>query len=87
MDFGDALSRLKNGCKMTRKGWNGAGQYIELQTPDEHSRMGLPYLFISTVDGKLVPWVASSESGATSIFLKYSRVFSDKYHSFALFAP
>ena len=52
MDFGDALSRLKNGCKMTRKGWNGAGQYIELQTPDEHSKMGLPYLFISTVDGK-----------------------------------
>ena len=25
----------------------------------ENSKMGLPYIFISTVGGKLVPWIAS----------------------------
>ena len=59
MDFGEALSRLKAGRSMCRAGWNGKGQFIALQTPDENSKMGLPYLYISTVEGKLVPWLAS----------------------------
>jgi hypothetical protein len=33
--------------------------WIALQVPDVHSKMGLPYLYMSTVDGVLVPWVAS----------------------------
>lgn len=28
MDFGEALRAMKNGAKVTRKGWNGAGQYV-----------------------------------------------------------
>jgi hypothetical protein len=32
---------------------------VALQTPDEHSKMGLPYLYMSTVDDRLVPWLAS----------------------------
>ncbi len=59
VNFGDAIELLKNGNKVTRAGWNGKGQYLELQTPDENSKMGLPYIYISTVDGKLVPWIAS----------------------------
>lgn len=59
MDFSEALSRIKSGRSMCRSGWNGRGQFIAMQTPDEHSKMGLPYLYISTVDGKLVPWLAS----------------------------
>lgn len=59
MDFGQALTALKTGSKATREGWNGKGMYIELQVPDEHSKMRRPYLFMSPVDGALVPWVAS----------------------------
>lgn len=59
MNFGQALIALKAGHKVSRVGWNGKGQWIALQKPDAHSKMGLPYLYISTVDGKLVPWLAS----------------------------
>lgn len=59
MDFGEALSAVKNGERVYRDGWNGRGMYVELQVPDEHSKMKRPYLFMSPVDGDLVPWVAS----------------------------
>jgi len=59
IEFGSAIELLKQGEKVTRKGWNGAGQYLQLQVPDEHSNMCLPYIYIVTVDGEFVPWVAS----------------------------
>lgn len=58
-NIGYAIRQLKQGRKLTREGWNGANQWIELQTPDENSKMKKPYLFISPVDGELVPWLAS----------------------------
>ena len=58
-NFSDALNALKLGHRLTRLGWNGKGQFLEMQVPDENSKMGLPYIYISTVDGKLVPWLAS----------------------------
>ena len=30
MDFGDAIKALKEGKKLSRSGWNGKEQYIEL---------------------------------------------------------
>lgn len=54
-----ALRYLREGEKVARRGWNGRGQYIEMQSPDLRSKMTMPYLFIRTVDGSLVPWVAS----------------------------
>lgn len=59
MDFSEALKAVKNGAQISRFGWNGMNMYVELQTPDEFSKMRHPYLFMSPVDGKLVPWVAS----------------------------
>ncbi len=59
MDFGWALRNLREGHRVTRAGWNGKGQAIELQVPDDHSKMTLPYIFIRTVSGDLVPWLAS----------------------------
>ena len=59
MDFGEALNVLKRGGRVTRSGWNGQGQFLEMQFPDRHSKMTLPYIYISTVDGRLVPWLAS----------------------------
>lgn len=57
--FEQALVWLKSGEKVARLGWNGAGQWVALQVPDEHSKMTLPYLYIHTVRGDLVPWLAS----------------------------
>jgi hypothetical protein len=58
-DFGWALAALKQGWHVTRAGWNGRGMWVALQTPDAHSKMQRPYIYMSTVDGALVPWVAS----------------------------
>jgi len=59
IDFGQALVHLKCGEKLAREGWNGKGMYIELQTPDKHSKMSLPYIYMKTADNHLVPWLCS----------------------------
>ncbi|MGH7882481.1 MAG: DUF2829 domain-containing protein [Candidatus Dormibacteraceae bacterium] len=59
MHFGEALQLLHAGHTVTRTGWNDPGQFINLQTPNPMSEMTLPYLYISTVTGHLVPWLAS----------------------------
>jgi len=59
MDFSEALQALKMGNRVARQGWNGPGQWIELQQPDSNSKMTLPYIYIKTVGGQLVPWLAS----------------------------
>lgn len=59
MNFGEALQILKSGGRVARDGWNGRDMYVELQTPDEQSKMRRPYLYMRPVDGDLVPWVAS----------------------------
>lgn len=57
--IGEAIKELWNGERVCRTGWNGKGQYLMLQVPDTHSKMTLPYIYITTVDGSLVPWLAS----------------------------
>ena len=57
--FGKMLTTLKCGGKCARKGWNGKNMYVELQIPDEHSKMSKPYIYMKTVDDDLVPWIAS----------------------------
>lgn len=59
MNFGQALEQLNLGASVVRKGWNGQGQFLTLQTPDENSKMSLPYIYITTVQGDRVPWLAS----------------------------
>ena len=58
-DFGWALRKLKAGLCVERGGWNGRGMYLTLQVPDENSKMTLPYIYMKTVQGDLVPWLAS----------------------------
>ena len=43
-DFGWALSKLRCGWPVRRRGWNGKGIFIKLQVPDEHSKMTSPYI-------------------------------------------
>lgn len=59
LNFGDALALLKDGKRVARAGWNGKGMWLQLQRPDDHSKMTLPYIYMSTAQGDLVPWLAS----------------------------
>lgn len=58
-DFGRALQHLRNDKRVARTGWNGPGMWLALQRPDAYSKMSLPYIYMSTVTGALVPWLAS----------------------------
>ncbi len=65
MSFGLAIEALKKGHKVARRGWNGKGMWLELQRPDKHSKMTLPYVFLNypadaqNTPGARVPWLAS----------------------------
>ena len=65
MTFGLALECLKKGMHVCRAGWNGKGMWLELQLPDKHSKMTLPYVFLNypadaqNTPGARVPWLAS----------------------------
>jgi hypothetical protein len=59
LTFGAAVEVLKAGKRVARAGWNGKGMWLELQRPDAHSKMSLPYIYMKTADDKLVPWLAS----------------------------
>ena len=58
-DFGIAIDALRGGRRVSRKGWNGKGMWLALQTPDDMSKMSLPYIFMRTAQGDQVPCVAS----------------------------
>jgi len=59
MNFGKAIEEMKKGNKLSRKGWNGKGMYLEIQNPDENSKMTLPYIWMKTACNNKVPWLAS----------------------------
>ena len=71
MNFGKALDFLKEGKKVTRKGWNGKNQYIELATnisyknvDDEiininHKTMGNKAIAFIGTSGTQIGWLAS----------------------------
>lgn len=58
-EIGWAVKQLHHGLKVRRAGWNGMGMWLALQTPDTNSKMTLPYIYMSTAQGDLVPWLAS----------------------------
>lgn len=70
-DFGTAIVALKNKYKVAREGWNGKGMYLIYFSPVANGieklqveGLGtdhplLPFILMKTVDGMLVPWLAS----------------------------
>ena len=66
-DIGWAVGQMRLGDRVTRVGWNGPHQWLALQLldmsagspKDDHSKMTLPYIYISTVTADRVPWLAS----------------------------
>lgn len=68
MNFGLAIEAMKMGKRVRRRGWNGKGIFVELQTPDAYSKMTHPYIYIDTTGLQTdnpeapknrVPWFAS----------------------------
>ncbi len=57
--IGKAIDELLDGKKVARYGWNATNQYIELKRPSTISDMTLAYIFIKTVQGDRIPWLAS----------------------------
>lgn len=64
--LGAALDTLRLGLAVRRSGWNGKGMWLKLQTPDDHSKMTEPYIYIeyppghaAYPQGSRVPWLAS----------------------------
>ena len=67
----EALKMLKEGKRMCRKGWNGKGMYIEVQFPNENSKMTQPYIFIKTADDNKIPWVTSQADVFAEDYMLY----------------
>jgi len=74
LSFGDAIAYLKQGDKLTRKGWNGKGMFLFLVNGSTFKVNRPPLLGIypkgteisyyahidmKTADNKIVPWLAS----------------------------
>lgn len=74
MDFGSAIDAMKQGHAVARSGWNGKGMFLYLVGSGNYpakSRVAkahwgeealipyAPYIAMKTVDGTVVPWLAS----------------------------
>ena len=57
MNFGGALDALRAGKAVRLPHWKSDVR-IKLQTPDEHSKMTAPYLYVESRFG-CVPWVVT----------------------------
>lgn len=73
-DFGDAIFAMKKGRKVARRGWNGKDMFLFLVPgstfnvnrpplnkfyPDGAEVKYQPHIDMKTVDGSIVPWLAS----------------------------
>ena len=71
MDFGEVIKLLKQGKRVSRKGWNGKNQYIELATNisyinannetinAEHEAIGNKAIAFVGTSGVQLGWLAS----------------------------
>ena len=69
-NFGQAIEELKAGRRCYRNAWFGDGIFIELQKPDENSKMTRPYIFVGAPETQITkkidpksrtPWQPSQE--------------------------
>lgn len=58
-DLGMAKRVLDNGGKVARSGWNGKNMWLKKQNYDKLGGMTLPYVYMRTAQGDLVPWLCS----------------------------
>jgi len=59
MDTGEAIALMRARHKVRRSGWNGKGMWLSLQMPHAGANMTVPYVYMFTAQGDLVPWLCS----------------------------
>jgi hypothetical protein len=57
--IGTAIEAMRIGSAVCRAGWNGKDMWLRLQMPDAYSKMTLPYVYVYTAQGDVVPWLCS----------------------------
>lgn len=57
--IGWAVKEMSDGRRVRRAGWNGKGMWVAIWGPHAESEMTVPYVYMSTVTGDLVPWLCS----------------------------
>ncbi len=57
--IGPAVEALLSGRRVRRSGWNGKKAWLGLIEPSATSEMTLPYVFMRTEQGEVVPWLCS----------------------------
>lgn len=65
---------MKDGTRVTRSGWNGKGMYIALHVPSSSTpeKMTLPFIYMKTVQGDLIPWLASQADLLAVDYIEYT---------------
>ena len=58
-NFAWALTRILAGQRVCREGWNGKGMWIAMMRGGQHEIITQPYIYMSTAQGDLIPWVVS----------------------------
>lgn len=61
MNFGQAIEELKNGKRVSRKGWGGKNVFLfYVDRPGSYwGCAGLNWIGMKTSDNKVIPWIAS----------------------------
>lgn len=70
-NFGFAIAEMKSGNRVTRAGWNSKGMYVYVWEPDSSTDMTLPFIVMRTVQGDLVPWLASQTDMLSHDWMRY----------------
>jgi hypothetical protein len=59
LNFAYAIGAAMRGHRITRRGWNAAGQYVFRHHPDKRSELREAFMAIKNAQGIFVPWVPS----------------------------
>jgi len=62
--FDWALGELQEGKQLVRRQWGNDGRqdkYIQIQRPDENSKMTCSYIYTNPAEGLLIPWSAGQD--------------------------
>jgi hypothetical protein len=58
-DIGWAVQQMRDDKRVARAGWNGKKMWLALRPVTPHGEMDLPYVYMKTATGELVPWLCS----------------------------
>lgn len=71
-DFGEAITKLKSGGKVARRGWNGKGMFLYYVPSNSYPATTIvakhhygnevpytAYIAMKTAQGAVTPWIAS----------------------------